>query len=343
MASTPVRLEDIARRAGVSRNTVSVALRNKPGVSDERRTQILRIAEEMGYRPNPMIAALMHNLRATRPATATNNIAFLHYFKRKEDWKARLYCAELFEGVAAQCSRSGYAASVVWGAEPGLNPHRLGKMLLSRGVSGLILAPMPDGRRHVHLPPADFAIATVGYSLWRPALDRACSHMRHAVVTAVRQLRRLGYRRIGLAWHPDADARKEYAASAGYATVRAIHEELLCTPFFGNAHLSDRFPRWLEREQPDAIVNAGSHGMRDRLGRIGYAFPRDLGYVELVEDDAEEAGIATMVRDWRMIGAGAVDLVTTGLMQNLRGLPGNRRTVLVEGRWNPGRSVRRQG
>lgn len=44
-----VRLHDIAVKAGVSVNTVSRALRNKPDVSEKTRTTIFRLAEELGY------------------------------------------------------------------------------------------------------------------------------------------------------------------------------------------------------------------------------------------------------------------------------------------------------
>lgn len=44
-----VKMKDIAERCGVSVNAVSLALNNKPGVSDEMRINILRTAEELGY------------------------------------------------------------------------------------------------------------------------------------------------------------------------------------------------------------------------------------------------------------------------------------------------------
>jgi len=44
-----VRLRDIAIKAGVSVNTVSRALRNKPDVSEKTRKAIFRLAEELGY------------------------------------------------------------------------------------------------------------------------------------------------------------------------------------------------------------------------------------------------------------------------------------------------------
>jgi len=45
-------LADLARLAGVSTATASVALNNKPGVSDETKKRIVELAREVGYRPN---------------------------------------------------------------------------------------------------------------------------------------------------------------------------------------------------------------------------------------------------------------------------------------------------
>jgi len=57
-----VTMDDIAARAGVSRATVSFALRRSPKISAKRTGEILRLAQEMGYFPN---------LNASRLARAT--------------------------------------------------------------------------------------------------------------------------------------------------------------------------------------------------------------------------------------------------------------------------------
>ena len=44
-----ITMKDIAKRLNVSINAISIALNDKPGVSDEMRLQILRTADEMGY------------------------------------------------------------------------------------------------------------------------------------------------------------------------------------------------------------------------------------------------------------------------------------------------------
>ena len=44
-----ITMKDIAGRLGISINAVSIALNDKPGVSDEMRLEILKTADEMGY------------------------------------------------------------------------------------------------------------------------------------------------------------------------------------------------------------------------------------------------------------------------------------------------------
>jgi LacI family transcriptional regulator len=51
-------LEDVARLAGVSRNTVSLAIRLSPRVNSATRDRVLRIVRETGYKPNYAARAL---------------------------------------------------------------------------------------------------------------------------------------------------------------------------------------------------------------------------------------------------------------------------------------------
>jgi DNA-binding LacI/PurR family transcriptional regulator len=52
MAQHVVNIKDVARRAGVSVGTVSLALNNRPGVAAKTREQVFRVIEELGYVPN---------------------------------------------------------------------------------------------------------------------------------------------------------------------------------------------------------------------------------------------------------------------------------------------------
>ncbi|MET8753318.1 LacI family DNA-binding transcriptional regulator [Streptomyces sp. NPDC004667] len=57
MARRPT-IKDIARRAGVSESAVSFALNGRPGVSEQTRARVRRVAEELGWQPNSAARAL---------------------------------------------------------------------------------------------------------------------------------------------------------------------------------------------------------------------------------------------------------------------------------------------
>ena len=60
-----VKISDIARQSGVSTATVSLALNNKPGVSQETRLRVLKIAEELEYPVKPAAVAGKNSRLAT--------------------------------------------------------------------------------------------------------------------------------------------------------------------------------------------------------------------------------------------------------------------------------------
>ena len=47
-----VTLDDVARLSGVSSATASRALNGRPGVRDESRERVRKVAESLGFRPN---------------------------------------------------------------------------------------------------------------------------------------------------------------------------------------------------------------------------------------------------------------------------------------------------
>lgn len=53
-----VTIRDVAAKAGVSISSVHFALNGQSGVSEETRSRIRRVAQEMGYQPNPLASNL---------------------------------------------------------------------------------------------------------------------------------------------------------------------------------------------------------------------------------------------------------------------------------------------
>ena len=77
-----IRLVDIAKKLGVSSVTISKALTDKEGVSDDLRKQIKQLAESMGYKTKKL------NAIATSTGT-TGNIGILipsRFFSRDSSY-----------------------------------------------------------------------------------------------------------------------------------------------------------------------------------------------------------------------------------------------------------------
>ncbi len=55
-----ITTKEIAERCGVTRITVDRALNGRPGISEKRRAEIIKIAKEMGYRPHRLAQALVN-------------------------------------------------------------------------------------------------------------------------------------------------------------------------------------------------------------------------------------------------------------------------------------------
>jgi len=291
----------------------------------------------MGYQPNPMVTALMEDRRRARPTSPASNLAFLHYYPREEQWKKSKANRILFAGAEAQAAQLGYNLLPIWGASPNVNPKRLSTILRAKGMSGIVLAPLPNRIRRLELDWSNFAVAAMGFTLDSPRVHRAGTFQYHSIPLAVRELHALGYQRIAIGIFPGADARVDHAWEASLALLGEEDYAPLPLRMPFEDPSSQKFKTWIKRHRIDAFINADLPGMPKGLIDAGYRIPEDMGYVSLLSDE-----FATVRRDWRGIGAEAVTLVHIQLMRNERGVPERPKTVLIEGEWSPGTSVRSQ-
>ncbi len=98
-----MRLEDIAKLAGVSKATVSMVLNNRKGVGDETRKRVLDVVTSHGYVPKSLVdPTQLYAAKTIRfLAFATDDVV-------SEGYGEAPFFAEVLEGIEAESRRLGY-------------------------------------------------------------------------------------------------------------------------------------------------------------------------------------------------------------------------------------------
>lgn len=130
-------IKDIAKHLNVSATTVSNALNDKPGVGEDVRKKILKLAKKMGYQPNYFAKGLVSR-QSYAIGLVITNIADPFY-------------PELALGVQEKASASGYS-TLLFNTNHSLeNEKNIIEMLGTKGVDGVILSTVQQDDPNIEL------------------------------------------------------------------------------------------------------------------------------------------------------------------------------------------------
>lgn len=334
-----VPLRAIAEQAGVSRMTVSRALRHDPAIPSVTARRIREIAQRLGYRPDPALTRLMTALRERRRAGAPSVLAYLTAHEERGGWRWHPSQRLCFEGAARRATELGYKLEEFWAGEPGMTNARLSQIIWARGIEGVIVAPLPAPRPA--FPDFDWTLFSgveIGYSLAQPALHRVCSHHVQGILLLAEKLRAAGYRRVGLALSRELDERVHHHWRAGYLAAQSLGGGEADLMFVAEDWNRAAFARWLQARQPDALVTIGPQ-VGAWLEALGLRVPHDLGlaHVDVALGGPDATGIDQNIG---LIGSAAVDLASSLIHHQERGVPAVPRVTMIEGTFVPGRTAR---
>jgi DNA-binding LacI/PurR family transcriptional regulator len=308
IARDKITIKDVARAAGVSTQTVSRVLNNRPDVSSDTRKRVKQIITSMGYSPN----VFARNLSRGR----SNTLGVIGY--------GLVYygTSSVLTGIENKANELGFSLtlSLIDRVEPARVDHILYD-LLSRRVEGIIWAVPADVTTFDWLAEKISKIQTpLVYINKGPngpdhvtALDN-----RLGGKLATEHLVQQGYQRIGIITGPgswwEAQERlngwREVVKTAAYPDVENLIVEGDWNPPSGDIGLHtllDRDP------QIDAVFLSNDQmalGALQAARRLGLRIPEDLGIVGF--DDIPEAAyfyppLTTVRQDTRKLGAMAVE------------------------------------
>jgi LacI family transcriptional regulator/LacI family repressor for deo operon, udp, cdd, tsx, nupC, and nupG len=333
--------DDVARVAGVHRTTVSLALKCHPRIPGETQERVRRIADELGYRPDPMLSSLVAYRTHKRPAAFHGTLAWLVSSAEGFNWQEVPHFRASYEGALARARRCGFECETFDLHAAGMTPHRVAGILRARNIAGLLLCPQSVPQLTLEFPWEQFSAVTLGYGMAEPKLHTVSPAHYLAVRRTMRELQQLGYRRIGLALDGAQNQRTDGNNLAAYlVSVSGRSQPPLIPPLHEPYSSVAALGTWLGRHRPDAIIS-GAYYILDLLRELGIDAPADLGVACpcLPSPDTDLAGI---FEDWQHLGEIAVDVVVAMLNRGERGVPSRPQRLHIEGPWVRGRTLRVQ-
>lgn len=200
MSNNTVKLQDIAERANTSKTTVSRVLSNKTGsiVSKEKRKEIKKIAEELGYLPNR---------RARLFCKKSNNcIGFImtnQFFKSFGARSTASLSMEMLYGVTEYLSKIDYTLHLSVEPEENANEYLKNEYVNEDKVDGIIMLgnvwhfPLVKELDEKNIPYVAFA-PPQGMPFEGPTVSYSIDN---AMRDLVRNMYDLGHRQIGCISH----------------------------------------------------------------------------------------------------------------------------------------------
>jgi len=322
--------------------TVSRALREGTPIAAESRAHISRVAQSMGYRPDPYLRALASHRSNTNLRNRGSVIAYVTNYPPAFKWRTWTGFHVQFQGAQARAEALGYSLLEFAMSEAG-SRRRVSHILHSRGVVGLILAPTFSSGGHSRLDLSQFPAITIGHSLRRPELSYAGSNHFGACLKLMHELKRRGYKRPGFATQFEHDARSEHRWSAAFkywqnSFISKSNEIPLLLVKKGN--LKQTFLPWFKRYRPDVVVSSQPwpHAV---LVEKGVEVPGkcSFAFIGLVPEQKEY--LSGIYPQYEEIGASAIDLLHSLILGGEKGSPKTVRAMLIDGTWNEGKTVRK--
>ncbi|MDR1010634.1 MAG: LacI family DNA-binding transcriptional regulator, partial [Opitutaceae bacterium] len=155
-------LQQIATICGVSKATVSLALRGHPRISEATREKIRQAAGRMNYRMNPLVSAHAAYVRTARRPKSVTVLGYLTNWQKNALPASKHVNALSFASAGKRAAELGYRLDQFQILAPGMTDRRLSRILATRGILGVIVADLARATSQLDLDWKDLACVTMG-------------------------------------------------------------------------------------------------------------------------------------------------------------------------------------
>lgn len=332
-------INTLARALGVSRTTVSDALRGKGRVSEATVQRIREAAKATGYRANPLVATVLGSINRGRGRSSFRGTLAVVDLHEKAHWPHGPFPRELVAGAKARAADMGFSlAEFVVGPEV-LPWPRLDSILQSRGIHGIIVLPAWYEPDLSALDWSRYAGIYMDHVTAGPSLHAVCSDHYESMLSLLTMLAERGYRRPGLLLQQGRDERlrgRQSAAFRFFQNTRLMGDPVppLITP--EDPQFETEFAPWFRRYQPDVVLSHFPE-TRDWLKACAPAELPGFVLLNILHQTYPCAGLDLQPQ---LLGARAVEMVVGQILRNDFGVPAWPSRTVVQARWVEGPTVR---
>lgn len=337
MDTRPASISTLARALGMSRTTVSDALRGKGRVSPATVRRVRHAAHAAGYKANPLVAQVLGSINRARGTAFHGTLAVVDI--HEPDHPHGPFPRELVAGARARAADMGFSIAE-FAVGPGrLTWARLDSILQSRGAHGIIVLPAWFAADLSAIDWSRYAGIYTDYVTTGPELHSVCPDHYGSMLSLLERLKGRGYRRPGLILQRQRDERIRHRQSGAFCAFQSRHgREDPVPPLITESYpdLEHAFGPWLRRHRPDVLL---SHfpATRDWVRACQPAVPP--GFVLLNTLDRTYPCAALDLQP-RVIGARAAELVVGQILRNELGVPSWPSRTSVEAKWVEGPTIR---
>ena len=297
----------------------------------------------MGYRINPLIAALMKSRRSGAALTSMA-IAYVTSYPTRWGWRPpHVDRPDYFVGAETRAAKLGYRLEHFWLAEPTMSVKRFCDILENRAIHGVLIGRLPPGLHEMELLWDRFSCVALGRTLHRPRLHRVTEDHFASCSLAVDRLLALRYKRIGLVLSEPDDSPgvgdRWLGAFLRKQRTMEARDRLECLWCEAGHPSPEAFAQWYRQWQPDVILATQADPVLRWLGDMGERVPRDVSVATLVNDHVDR-GWAGMHSDPNLMGALATEMVVGLMQRGEKGVPATPHEVLLPGEWVDGTTCR---
>ncbi len=332
--TSPVTLEMIARQAGVSRATVSRALRNYHWTSNATAKKVQEIAKKLGYQTDARMSELMVHLRKRKQVSSRPSLAVLYMLPSRLDFDSKQGRNSITEAVRS-AEEKGYSLEIFNLFDPQMTPRRLSQIWWNRNISGVIVHPLNRPQSLEGFQWHLFSWVAINYSMRAPDMNRVVIDYHQVTRLGITKALEQGSRRIGFVLPPGLDERTIFHYRSTYLGYRdLVGPDKLAPILFANPAEKAPFAKWLKEHNPDTIIAPGTITTTEISKRLLAASPaqRRIKVINLSVDDPN-GGQAGIYQDAEALGNEAVNHVIELIHRAEKGLPRHPKTVMLPGIW----------